>query len=169
MRDIRKSFAAITKTHTLRLKFCNECFVYRPPRTSHCYDCNVCVERFDHHCPWIGTCIGKNNYKYFFTFLFLTLLLTLLAFIQTIIGAVAATSEKAVGYVVMNAILCTKFKYCRCLCVLGDGLCGHFASFPHIPHKKQHHNQLILQVNLGNPVWKPLRQVPSQIIKKKFL
>ena len=37
--------------------------------TGHCFDCNVCVEGYDHHCPWTGKCIGKNNLQYFYTFL----------------------------------------------------------------------------------------------------
>ncbi len=53
----------------LPLKFCNTCFIYRPPRTVHCRVCDNCVQVLDHHCVWLNTCIGKRNYPQFFSFL----------------------------------------------------------------------------------------------------
>ncbi|KQJ84045.1 hypothetical protein BRADI_5g18331v3 [Brachypodium distachyon] len=41
---------------------CSHCHLIQPPRTKHCHDCEKCVLQFDHHCAWLGTCIGKRNH-----------------------------------------------------------------------------------------------------------
>ena len=50
---------------------CNLCNFYLKKNryAHHCLDCDICIENHDHHCPWTGHCIGRNNIYSFYIFI----------------------------------------------------------------------------------------------------
>jgi DHHC palmitoyltransferase len=42
-------------------RWCETCNYHQPPTTLHCPDCNACVLGFDHHCVWMGNCVGVGT------------------------------------------------------------------------------------------------------------
>lgn len=62
---------------------CSSCLIMQPRGTVHCEFCHVCVEEWDHHCPWMGKCIGKSNLNEFYAFLCTSL--TSLAYIVVVV------------------------------------------------------------------------------------
>lgn len=47
---------------------CEFCRKIKFERSSHCRVCKICVLRRDHHCVWIGNCVGNGNNQFFFNF-----------------------------------------------------------------------------------------------------
>jgi hypothetical protein len=47
-------------------QYCDICEIFQTPslQISHCEDCNVCIKGHDHHCPWMGKCIGVSNMRF---------------------------------------------------------------------------------------------------------
>jgi hypothetical protein len=47
------------------LKLCHSCHVRRPLRAKHDKFLRRCVHKFDHHCPFVGNTVGRDNHRYF--------------------------------------------------------------------------------------------------------
>lgn len=78
-----------------KLSYCKTCQILRPPRAFHCNDCGVCIEVHDHHCPWVGTCVGKRNSRYFTCFLFTTATHALVTFLICLYCVYTLDSSKS--------------------------------------------------------------------------
>jgi palmitoyltransferase ZDHHC9/14/18 len=70
----------------VKCKYCVACHIIRPPRSAHYSICSNCIYIFDHHCPFLSTCIAMRNYRFFILFLLFFLLQTeLFLFITSLI------------------------------------------------------------------------------------
>jgi len=78
--------------------------------SKHCIICNVCVDRFDHHCYWINNCIGKNNINYFVCFVILIALNLIFNLVLAIQGIDRTLNISEIIY--MNVKGEEKEKYC---------------------------------------------------------
>ena len=65
-------------------EFCLDCKLVKPERVYHCDICEKCYLRMDHHCNWIGNCVGLHNHKFFLMFLFYASSITFLIFITCV-------------------------------------------------------------------------------------
>lgn len=53
----------------MKLRDCIICHQVQALRAKHCHDCNKCVLTFDHHCPFMGCCVGEKNRALFYVYL----------------------------------------------------------------------------------------------------
>mmetsp|Transcript_48731 Transcript_48731/g.109420 ORF Transcript_48731/g.109420 Transcript_48731/m.109420 type:complete len:229 (+) Transcript_48731:66-752(+) len=53
----------------LSTRRCTVCRIPQPRGTVHCHMCQVCITGWDHHCPWMGKCIGRGNVWKFYSFI----------------------------------------------------------------------------------------------------
>lgn len=63
------SYSVVGKDALENYTFCTFCAKPKPPRAHHCRSCRMCVLDMDHHCPFIGNCVGAANHRAFVAFL----------------------------------------------------------------------------------------------------
>lgn len=76
---------------------CETCGVVKSYGVYHCSDCNVCIEGYDHHCPWIGKCVGARNLCSFYFFLVMIFGTLVFCFVATLASASYREGKGAPG------------------------------------------------------------------------
>ncbi|KAG5466839.1 hypothetical protein LSCM1_01016 [Leishmania martiniquensis] len=92
-------------------KVCTTCHIIRPPRSTHCRVCDICVEEFDHHCGILGSCVGKRTFRFFGGFFIFTSILALFILIRCsmVIASTdftSASEQPSLIWMAASCILC---------------------------------------------------------------
>lgn len=102
-----------TKKDGKSVRMCQRCLRTKPDRTHHCSQCNHCVLKMDHHCPWVANCIGFYNYKYFLNMLFYSSVTSLLVVVTAYPVFIAVLAQEnlnmTIAYFIVTAWLLTLF------------------------------------------------------------
>lgn len=85
-------------------KFCHTCKIWKPLRTKHCRFCDSCVKQFDHHCPWVGTCVALRNYKWFVLFLTALTIYVLFIIVVGVISLLKLADDLAENETLFNKL-----------------------------------------------------------------
>ncbi|XP_018621687.2 palmitoyltransferase akr1 isoform X2 [Scleropages formosus] len=72
------SIADLVEANESLSRFCIECEMFQPDGCKHCRLCSACVLEYDHHCLFIGRCVGRDNRRLFLLFLLAMALLRML-------------------------------------------------------------------------------------------
>ena len=67
-------------------QLCPDCSTIRTSRSRHCSVCQHCIERFDHHCPWINNCVGVKNHNYFYLYILTQIIVVITVFSQAVVA-----------------------------------------------------------------------------------
>lgn len=101
---------------------CQRCLRTKPDRCHHCSQCNMCILKMDHHCPWVANCIGFFNYKYFLNMIMYASLscIMIVTTAYPVLGAVLSREgiEYKLAYFIVTAYVLA--------CVFGFIITGFF-------------------------------------------
>jgi hypothetical protein len=70
-REFYKKEIIKNKNDLSKFTRCDKCCIIIPKsfNVGHCIYCNICIKNQDHHCVWIGKCIGRYTKIPFYLFL----------------------------------------------------------------------------------------------------
>ncbi|KAL2347932.1 hypothetical protein Fmac_001932 [Flemingia macrophylla] len=112
------SYPNVGKGYLDNYTFCSYCSKPKSPRAHHCRSCRKCILDMDHHCPFIGNCVGAANHRSFIAFLISAVLSTIYVSIMSVyaglrtwpplnysLGRLNGVSSSVMAWRIMNEIV----------------------------------------------------------------